>query len=64
MYGRSIRVKEHYEKFLCNRYGEVKHYYSPQVEMAVIEGDIKTLLEEEFDKEKLERLLDPPEDYF
>ena len=64
MYGRSMRVKEHNAKFLCNRYGEVKHFYSPQVEHAVIEGDIKKLLEQEFDREQLQRLLDPPEDYF
>ena len=47
-YGRSKRINEYYSKFLCNRYGEVKHYYGPQVEYAVIESDIRKLLEEKF----------------
>ena len=63
-YGRSARIKDHYSKFLCNRYGEVKHYYQPQIEYTVIEADIKKLLEEEFSEAKLKTLLDPPVDYF
>ena len=31
-------------QFLTNKYGQVKHYYSPHVETAVIEADIKKLL--------------------
>lgn len=45
-WGLSRRIDEHYAKFLCNRYGEVKHYYAAGVEYAVIEADIKRLLEE------------------
>jgi glutathione peroxidase-family protein len=47
-YGRANRIKEHYSKFLTDRYGQVKHYYSPDVEMAVVEADIRNLIEEEF----------------
>ena len=36
-YGRARRINEYYDKFLCDRYGEVKHQYSPHVEYAVIE---------------------------
>lgn len=31
-------------KFLFDRYGEVRHYYTPKTELAVIEADIKELL--------------------
>ncbi len=44
--GGSSHINEHYAKFLCNRYGQVKHYYPGRVEMAVIEGDIKKLIQE------------------
>ena len=50
--GRSRRIDDYYSKFLCNRYGEVKHYYPPQTEYAIIEADIKRLLEEKFYAEK------------
>ena len=53
-----------FEKFLCNRYGEVKHFYAPEVEFAVIESDIRRLLDEEFMEEEFKKLLDPPIDYF
>jgi len=46
---------------LCNRYGEVKHFYHPAVEYAVIEADIKKLLEEKFLEERYNRLLNPPD---
>ena len=50
-YGRAIRINEYYTKvciitfynlitpmqFLCDRYGRVKHFYDPNVEIAVIE---------------------------
>ena len=63
-YGMALPVREPYTKFLANRYGEVKHYYSPRVEMAVIEADIKRLIDEEYIEETFKRLLDPPVDYF
>ena len=44
----AMHLKEHNSKFLTNKYGEVKHYYAPQVEIAVIEADIKRLLSEEY----------------
>ena len=56
-YGRSIRIYEHYSKvisillnskFLCDRYGQVKKFYGPNIEVAIIESDIKILLEEHF----------------
>jgi glutathione peroxidase-family protein len=42
--GRAVPIKEHYTKFLLDRYGVVKHYYPSQTEMAKIEADIKTLI--------------------
>ena len=63
-YGKAMYVRDHYTKFLCDRYGQVKHYYNPQVEMAVIEADIRRLLEEEYLEAKFKKLLDPPADFF
>ncbi|CDW77892.1 glutathione peroxidase [Stylonychia lemnae] len=62
--GKAIRVKENYSKLLCNRYGEVKKYYSPSIEFAVIEADVRKLLEEEFLEERYNKLLNPPDHYF
>jgi len=62
-YGRAGHIKEHYAKFLCNRYGEVKHYYGGGVEMAVIEADIKHLLEEEYNEATFRLLLNPPDNF-
>ena len=28
-YGMAAHLYEHHSKFLCNRYGQVKHYYPP-----------------------------------
>ena len=50
-YGKASHIKQHYSKFLCNKYGEVKHYYEPSVEIAIIEADIRKLLDEEFFEE-------------
>lgn len=60
-YGRARRINEFYDKFVTNRYGEVKHYYGPQTEYAVIEADIRKLLEEKFIEQKYQHLLDPPD---
>ena len=60
-YGKSNRIKEHYSKFLCDRYGVVKHYYSPNVEYAVIEADIKQLLQDSFNEHRFQKLLNPPD---
>ena len=43
-YGKANRINEYYSKFLLNRYGQVKHYYTSNTEIAVIEGDIKALI--------------------
>lgn len=51
-------------QFLTNRYGVVKHFYSPSVETAVIEADINRLLKEDFNETIFEKLLNPPEEYF
>ena len=51
-FGMAARINEHYTKFLCNKYGEVRHMYLPQTEWPVIEADIKRLLQEEFDQRK------------
>lgn len=62
-YGKALYIKEHYCKFLCNRYGQVKHYYGPQTEMATIEGDIRKLVEDEFDQAVFKDLLNPPDNF-
>ena len=51
-------------QFLTNKYGEVKHFYAPSVETAVIEADIKRLLREDFDEKKFDKLLNPPAEAF
>lgn len=50
-YGKAAYIKHHYSKFLCNKYGEVKHFYEPTIEAAIIEADIRKLLDEEFIEE-------------
>jgi glutathione peroxidase-family protein len=62
-FARSRRIDEYYVKFLTDRYGQVRHYYPPQTEYAVIEQDIKKLLEEKFYDKKYRELLEPP-DFF
>ena len=49
---------------MTNKYGEVKHFYAPSVETAVIEADIKRLLREDFDEKKFDKLLNPPAEAF
>lgn len=60
-YGRARRINDYYTKFLTNRYGEVKHQYGPNVEYAVIEADIRKLLEEAFYEKRYRELLEPPD---
>ena len=60
----AIHIREHNSKFLTNRFGQVKHYYPPQVEIAVIEADIKKLLQEDFSEKRFEKLLNPPNEAF
>lgn len=47
-YGMATHIYDYHTKFLLNRYGQVKHFYSPSVEWPVIEADIKNLLDEEW----------------
>jgi len=60
-YGMATRIYDYNSKFLCNRYGEVKNYYTSNVELAVIEADIKSLIAEEYKHEKYLALIDPPD---
>lgn len=41
-------IYEQHSKFLCNRYGVVKHFYGPNTELAVIENDIKKLIDQQY----------------
>jgi len=41
----------------------VKHYYTGMTEMAVIEADIKLLIEEDFMQNLFEQLLNPPDNF-
>jgi len=63
-YGMALHIREHNSKFLADRFGQVKHYYPPQVEIAVIEADIKKLLQEDFSEKRFEKLLNPPNEAF
>ena len=47
-YAMATRIYDYNTKFLCNRYGEVKHYYPPSTDLAVIEQDIAKLIKEEY----------------
>lgn len=50
--GRAPHIYDHHSKFLANRYGQVKHYYHPSVELAIIERDIRNLISEEYFKKR------------
>ena len=58
-YGMAAHIYDYHTKFLLNRYGQVKHYYSPSVELPVIEADIKRLLEEEWTEQRWKDLVEP-----
>jgi len=45
-YGKSRKIYDHNCKFLFDRYGTMRHYYSPSTEYAIIEADIKNLISE------------------
>ena len=60
----ALHLREHNSKFLTNKYGEVKHYYSPAIESSVIEADIKRLLQDEFNEAAFAKLLNPPDEFF
>ena len=62
-YGMASHIYEHNCKFLFNRYGEVKHFYSPSIELAIIEADIKNLIKETFNEKKYMDLIEPPDVY-
>lgn len=62
-YGMAAHIYEHHSKFLCNRYGQVKHYYPPSTELAVIENDIKDLIAEKYVEKKYRDLIEPPDMY-
>mmetsp|Transcript_28464 Transcript_28464/g.25192 ORF Transcript_28464/g.25192 Transcript_28464/m.25192 type:complete len:89 (+) Transcript_28464:357-623(+) len=63
-YGKSRRIDKHYYKFLCDRYGLLHKFYTPETSYTEIEKDIKELLEESFDKEEYETIINPPEEMF
>jgi len=58
-YGMASHLYNYNSKFLFNRFGECKHYYEPEVELAKIEADIKELLKEKFTMKKYTELVEP-----
>ena len=62
-YGMASHIYEHNCKFLFNRYGEMRNYYPPSTELAVIEADIKDLLKEVYMDKKYRELIEPPDIY-
>ena len=58
-YGMASHLFMYNSKFLFNRYGECKHFYEPEVELAKIEADIKELLSEKFVDKKYKELVEP-----
>ena len=57
------RIYDYHTKFLCNRYGEVKKYYGPKIEIAVIEADIRELINEQFNEQIYKDLIEPVDMY-
>ena len=55
----ATHIYDYHTKFVLNRYGQVKHFYSPNVEWPVIEADIKNLLEEEWKESKWKDIVEP-----
>ncbi|CAI2380903.1 unnamed protein product [Moneuplotes crassus] len=62
--GKSSRLQRHFYKFLCDRYGLLHKFYTPEVGYDVIEKDIQELLAEQFDHNEYDSIIDPPEDLF
>ena len=60
-YGMASRLHEPRHKFLMDKYGVVQHHYSPSVELAIVEQDIKNLLEEDWAADKYFDMIDPPD---
>ena len=60
-YAMATRIYDYNTKFLCNRYGEVQHYYTGSTELAVIESDIAKLIKEDYVLEKYRSLIEPPD---
>ena len=58
-YGMASHLYEHNSKFLFDRYGEMRHYYTPSVELAIIEADIAELLRGPYEEKKYKQLLEP-----
>ena len=48
-YGMSNRIYEFRTKFLLDKYGLLKHEYGPNTDLAIIEADVKKLLEEKWE---------------
>ena len=62
-FGMASHIYDYNSKFLFDRLGEVRHFYTPKVELAVIEADIKELLRQEFVERKYQELIDPPDGF-
>lgn len=62
-YGMASHIYDYNCKFLFDKYGEVRHFYSSKTELAKIEGDIKELLRQEFVERKYQELIDPPDSF-
>ena len=46
--GMASHIYDYHIKFLCNRFGQVRKFYGPKTELAVIESDIRELLQEKY----------------
>ena len=60
--GKARRINQHFYKFLWDRYGILQKYYPPGTDYETIEKDILRLLEEKFDPEEYETIINPPEE--
>ena len=60
-YGMAAHIYDYNCKFLFDKYGTVRHYYSHKTEYAKIEGDIIELMRQDFNEEKYQDLINPPD---
>ena len=58
-YGMASHIYDFNSKFLFNKYGEVKHFYNADTEIAKIEVDIRELIKEEFKENAFRKLIEP-----
>ena len=60
--GKANRTTMHFNKYIWDRYGHLHKFYGPDASYDDIELEIKELLNDKFDAEEYEIVLNPPEE--